>query len=136
MTQRVGDVVEVTAPGESTYRYRVTAVEPATDGSGALNVTLQRETTPAYDPAGTSAPGSLAEALDALAVPSIAVGPLAEKLEAYGVKPVTVAESPALFIGHDPCNWSQVISGRLETSLTHLLALALEHHLAGCRNPR
>jgi len=128
-----GDTLTVSTPDGTKQVFQVMAVQRDDVRPDALTVALQR----VQDTPVVGVPTTLAEALTAASVPSVAVAPLAEKLAAYRVHP-SPAESPsAVSVEHEPCTWYSTVDGYPEgCSLPHLLALALEHHLTGCKVPR
>jgi len=130
---RKGDALTVTTPDGSAQTFRVEAIAPDPVDPNALSITLRRVDAPP-----TPAPSqTLGEALAAASGSVIGVVPLAQKLAEYRVHPSADVSPQAVTIGHDPCTWRETVDGYPDAAgLPHLVALALEHHLAGCRVPR
>ncbi len=127
---RKGDALTVTMPDGSTQMFRVEVIAPDPVDPNALSLTLRR----AYPSADGSTPPPLGEALAAASGSVIGVVPLAQKLAEYRMTGVNAGDQVlGLAIGHDPCVWHRTVSSRLEARLPHVIALALEHHLEGCR---
>jgi hypothetical protein len=127
------DEITLDAPDGSSHVYRVVLAEPIPGEPNGLSLTLSRvSSAPRVNPS-ESAPVALAAASGSV----IGVVPLAQKLAEYRLAAANAGDGVlGLMIGHDPCVWHQVVSSRLEVRLPHVIALALEHHLAGCRVPR
>lgn len=131
---RKGDSLVIATPGGSPQTFRVEAIAPDPVDPYALSLTLSR----AQEPTTPALPATLADALRAVSEPAIPVGPLAEKLAAYSVRPVKVGkdEVGGLMVEHEPCVWFQLLSAKIGMPVPHLLAVVLEHHMTGCKVPR
>jgi hypothetical protein len=130
---RKGDALAITQPDGSRHTFRVMAVAADPVDPDALSFTLRRIDGPPH----RQTPPLTPEALAAASGSVIGVVPLAQKLAEYRLTAANAGDGAlGLLLGHDPCVWHQAVSSRLEVRLPHVIALALEHHLAGCRVPR
>lgn len=130
---RTGDALAITQPDGSRHTFRVVAVAADPVDPDALSFTLRR----VHGSRDVRPSSALGEALAAASGTVIGVVPLAQKLAEYWVHPAADVSPQAVTIGHDPCAWRETTDQYPDVArLPSLVALALEHHLAGCRVPR